>query len=66
MQDDFIGRLNDERMGLQTKLVKLKTFITNPKTKLSKANIILLKKQSKAMKEYLDILYIRIELIQTK
>lgn len=65
MAETFLDRLINERSELAEKIEKLQQFInTKNFGDLSLANRLLLEKQVIHMKEYLDILSIRIELIK--
>ena len=65
--ETFLDRLIIEKTELLDKIIKLSNFVYSPKNKdLSQANIILLQKQLESMKNYCDILTIRIELLQQK
>ena len=63
--ETFLDRLKIEKTELFDKIIKLSNFIYSPKsTGLSQSNIILLNQQLKSMKDYCDILTIRIELLE--
>lgn len=60
---NFLERLKNEQKELQLNLDKLNSFINSDKvTELSTANRILLKRQAEVMREYNEILIIRLEL----
>lgn len=62
---DFLDRLKQEEKELQDKLNKLGMFLHTDKLKdLSRANELLLRKQYSHMNAYLNILIIRIELLE--
>lgn len=61
---DFKERLLQEKNDLEKKVSKLEHFVVSDRFyKLSEANMILLKDQLKAMTAYLNILLIRLELL---
>ena len=61
---DFKQRLEKEIEELADKLNKLLVFLDSKDSKkLSEANLLLLKKQSVIMNDYLNILLIRLELL---
>lgn len=62
---DFLSRLKTEASELAEKTEKLSTFLNGDAfTKLSKGNRILLYEQVEIMQRYLNVLTIRIELIE--
>jgi hypothetical protein len=66
METTFLDRLKIEKEELLEKVVKLATFLAkegNSQT-LSEANYLLLGKQLEAMNNYLNILIIRLELLE--
>jgi hypothetical protein len=65
MENTFLDRLKAEKEELLDKVTKLAMFLNSDKTdSLSDANVLLLKQQYEAMNTYLNILIIRIELIE--
>lgn len=65
MENTFLDRLKTEKNELLDKVTKLGMFIVSDKVKeLSDANILLLKQQFEIMNAYLNILIIRIELLE--
>ena len=67
MENTFLDRLKVEKEELLDKLTKLATFLAKQEMiekTLSDANLILLNQQVEVMKTYLDILIIRIELLE--
>lgn len=62
--EDFVKRLKTEKEELEEKLKKLKTFLmTREFFNLTALQQMLLIKQEEAMRDYLDILYIRYALL---
>lgn len=62
---DFLSRLKTEKEDLLEKTAKLSSFLTaDAFEKLSSANKILLFEQVELMQRYLNVLTIRIELIE--
>jgi len=60
---NFLERLKNEQKELQLNLDKLNSFTNSDKiTELSTANRILLRRQAEVMKEYNEILIVRLEL----
>jgi hypothetical protein len=65
MENTFLDRLKTEKNELLDKVNKLGMFLTSDKIKeLSDANILLLKQQFEIMNAYLNILIIRVELLE--
>lgn len=65
MENTFLDRLKTEKNELLDKTTKLGMFLTSDKSKeLSDANTLLLKQQFEIMNAYLNILIIRIELLE--
>lgn len=65
MENTFLDRLKTEKNELLDKTTKLGMFLTSEKVKeLSDANTLLLKQQFEIMNAYLNILIIRIELLE--
>jgi hypothetical protein len=65
MENTFLDRLKTEKNELLDKVTKLGTFIVSDKVKeLSDANTLLLKQQFEIMNAYLNILIIRVELLE--
>lgn len=65
METTFLDRLKAEQQELLDKLTKLAIFLNSEKQySLSDANVLLLKQQLEAMNTYLNILIIRIELLE--
>lgn len=63
--ESFLDRLKQEKQELHEKVVKLSDFLNSENVKvLSEANQILLKQQLVCMNDYLNILIVRIELIE--
>lgn len=61
---NFLERLQIEKAELADKVNKLGNFLSNEKsTTLSEANILLLQEQYNIMVRYLNVLIIRIELL---
>lgn len=68
MEQTFLERLKIEKQELIQKVTKLALFIAkeNSNQSISEANFLLLKQQLVHMNDYLNILIIRIELIEKK
>ena len=69
MENAFLDRIKVEKDELLDKLTKLATFLAKQEMiekTLSDANLILLNQQVEVMKTYLNILIIRIELLEKK
>lgn len=65
MENTFLDRLKVEKEELLYKVTKLAMFLNSDKVNdLSDANELLLKQQLEAMNTYLNILIIRIELLE--
>jgi hypothetical protein len=65
MENTFLDRLKTEKNELLDKVTKLGMFLISDKIKeLSDANILLLKQQFEIMNAYLNILIIRVELLE--
>lgn len=65
MENTFLDRLKTEKNELLDKVIKLGMFIVSDKVKeLSDANVLLLKQQLEIMNAYLNIIIIRIELLE--
>ena len=65
MENTFLDRLKVEKDELLDKVTKLVMFLNSDKViELSDANELLLKQQLEAMNTYLNILIIRIELLE--
>lgn len=65
MENTFLDRLKTEKNELLDKVTKLGMFIVSDKVKeLSDANTLLLKQQFEIMNAYLNILIIRVELLE--
>jgi hypothetical protein len=65
MENTFLDRLKTEKDELLDKVTKLSIFLNSDKIDgLSDANQLLLKHQLVSMNDYLNILIIRIELIE--
>jgi hypothetical protein len=65
MENAFLDRLKVEKDELLDKVTKLAMFLNSDKVKdLSDANKLLLKQQLVSMNDYLNILIIRIELLE--
>jgi len=65
MENTFLDRLKTEKDELLDKVTKLSMFLNSDKIDgLSDANQLLLKHQLLSMNDYLNILIIRIELIE--
>ena len=65
MDNTFLDRLKAEKDDLLDKVTKLSMFLNSAKIDgLSDANQLLLKHQLVSMNDYLNILIIRIELIE--
>lgn len=65
MENTFLERLKTEKNELLEKTTKLSMFLNSDKVNdLSEANELLLKFQLEHMNNYLNILLIRIELIE--
>ena len=65
MENLFLNRLKIEKDDLLDKVTKLAIFLNSDKVNgLSDANDLLLKQQLEAMNDYLNILIIRIELLE--
>jgi hypothetical protein len=65
MENAFLDRLKVEKDELLDKVIKLAMFLNSDKVKnLSDANNLLLKQQLEAMNTYLNILIIRVELLE--
>lgn len=65
MESTFLDRLKLEKDELLDKVTKLAIFLNSDKVNvLSDANELLLKQQLEAMNTYLNILIIRIELLE--
>jgi hypothetical protein len=65
MENAFLDRLKVEKDELLDKVTKLAMFFNSDKVKnLSDANNLLLKQQLEAMNTYLNILIIRVELLE--
>lgn len=66
MENTFLDRLKVEKDELLDKVSKLSVFLAKEgyNQKVSEANYYLLKKQFEAMNTYLNILIIRIELLE--
>lgn len=62
---DFLERLKDEKTQLEDKTSNLSSFFGSTEfKKLSTANQLLLMEQVELMQRYLNVLIIRIELIE--
>lgn len=68
MEETFLERLKKEKQELIEKVTKLALFINKEKTSqsISEANFLLLNQQLIHMNDYLNILIIRLELIEKK
>jgi hypothetical protein len=65
MENTFLDRLKVEKNELLEKVTKLAMFLNSDKVdSLSDANELLLKQQLEAMNTYLNILIIRVELLE--
>ena len=64
MENLFLNRLKIEKDDLLDKVTKLAIFLNSNLNDLSEANELLLKQQLEAMNDYLNILIIRIELLE--
>lgn len=65
IMSDFLERLKDEKIQLEEKTLALGKFLSSEKTiALSEANTLLLVEQHDLMTRYLNVLIIRIELIE--
>jgi hypothetical protein len=65
MENTFLDRLKVEKDELLDKVTKLAMFLNSDKiNNLSDANELLLKQQLEVMNTYLNILIIRIELLE--
>ena len=66
METTFLDRLKIEKQELLDKVTKLATFLAKEgmNQTLSEANYLLLNQQLQAMNTYLNILIIRIELLE--
>jgi hypothetical protein len=65
METTFLDRLKAEQQELLDKVTKLAMFLNSDKVEtLSDGNHLLLKQQLEVMNAYLNILIIRIELIE--
>ena len=64
MENTFLDRLKIEKDDLLDKVTKLAIFLNSNLNDLSEANELLLKQQLEAMNDYLNILIIRIELLE--
>ncbi len=65
MENAFLDRLKVEKDELLDKVTKLAIFLNSDKVNgLSDANELLLKHQLEAMNTYLNILIVRIELLE--
>jgi hypothetical protein len=65
MENAFLDRLKVEKDELLEKITKLAIFLNSDKVNdLSDANELLLKQQLEAMNTYLNILIIRVELLE--
>ena len=65
MENAFLDRLKVEKDELLDKVTKLAIFLNSDKVNnLSDANELLLKQQLEAMNTYLNILIIRVELLE--
>jgi hypothetical protein len=65
MENTFLDRLKVEKNELLEKVTKLAMFLNSDKVdSLSDANELLLKQQFEAMNTYLNILIIRVELLE--
>ena len=65
MENTFLDRLKIEKDELLYKVTKLAMFLNSDKViELSDANELLLKQQLESMNTYLNILIIRIELLE--
>ena len=65
METTFLDRLKVEKEQLLEKVTKLAMFLNSDKVNdLSDANELLLKQQLEAMNTYLNILIVRVELLE--
>jgi hypothetical protein len=64
MENAFLDRLKVEKDELLEKVTKLARFLNSDLNDLSEANFLLLKQQLEAMNTYLNILIVRVELLE--